>query len=176
MGMMFQNDLLFDWMRVRQNVALQSLMRDDLGRDLANKRAENLLSQVNLTDFSDRWPWELSGGMRQRVALCRTLLMQPDLLLLDEPFGALDALTRLRMNILLLKLWEEHKPCVLLITHDVGEAILLADRIVLLTDRPGVVKREVKVDLPRPRSRETLVNPRFAELEGQLLEELLIDE
>jgi NitT/TauT family transport system ATP-binding protein len=176
LGMMFQNDLLFDWMRVRQNVMLQSLMRQDIGRDFARRQAEDLLAQVDLQEFADRWPWELSGGMRQRVALCRTLLMEPDLILLDEPFGALDALTRMRMNLLLLRLWEQRKSCVLLITHDVAEAVLLADRVIVLSGRPGVVKHEVTVNLPRPRSRETLKSAHFAELESRLLEDLLVDE
>jgi sulfonate transport system ATP-binding protein len=142
----FQDARLLLWKRVRENVALGLRGRDRL------RVAEAALAEVGLSDHLRAWPLTLSGGEGQRVSLARALVRDPDLLLLDEPFGALDALTRLAMHNLVLALWQQHKPAILLVTHDVDEALALADRVVLLAD--GRIAYEERVALPRPRSRE----------------------
>jgi sulfonate transport system ATP-binding protein len=142
----FQDARLLLWKRVRENVALGLRGRDRL------EVAELALAEVGLSDHLRAWPLTLSGGEAQRVSLARALVRDPDLLLLDEPFGALDALTRLAMHNLVLALWQQHRPAILLVTHDVDEALALADRVVLLAD--GRIAYEERVALPRPRDRE----------------------
>jgi NitT/TauT family transport system ATP-binding protein len=149
-GIVFQRDLLFDWRSVLANVTLQGEIRR-LDPAVIRKRAIELLAQVKLSEFADRYPWELSGGMRQRVAICRALVHDASLLLLDEPFGALDALTRDQMNLDLQDIWSSRKRTAVLVTHSIAEAILLADRILIMSPRPGRIIKEITVELERPR-------------------------
>jgi NitT/TauT family transport system ATP-binding protein len=150
-GIVFQRDLLFDWRTVLGNITIQGDVRG-LDREQTRKRALELLELVNLREFADRYPWELSGGMRQRVAICRALVHDASLLLLDEPFGALDALTRDQLNLDLQEIWSVNRRTAVLVTHSIPEAILLADRVLVMSPRPGRIVAEIKVDLPRPRS------------------------
>jgi ABC-type nitrate/sulfonate/bicarbonate transport system ATPase subunit len=166
-----QKDLLFAWRRVIDNAAL-GLEIQGLKRNTARARVEPLLATFGLSEFAHCYPFELSGGMRQRVALLRTVVQERQVVLLDEPFGALDYLTRTDLQLWLSQMWERFHWTVILITHDVPEAILLSDRIYVLGARPSAVRRCVEVDLGRPRGLECLASPRFAELEELLLHEL----
>jgi NitT/TauT family transport system ATP-binding protein len=150
-GFVFQEPTLMDWRTVRDNVTLP-LELDGSGKEQAAGRAQMLLDLVGLTGFEDAYPAQLSGGMAQRVALARALVHDPRLLLLDEPFGALDALTRERMGRELLRIWQARRKTVVLVTHSVPEAVFLADRVLVLGPRPATVVAEVPVDLPRPRT------------------------
>ena len=152
-GIVFQRDLLFDWRTVLDNVLLQAEVR---GLDPASSRANamQLLARVGLQGFEHRRPWELSGGMRQRVAICRALLHDASLLLLDEPFGALDALTRDQMNLDLQELWVEHRKTAVLVTHSISEAVFLSDRVIVMGSHPGRIVKVLDIDLGRPRSVE----------------------
>jgi NitT/TauT family transport system ATP-binding protein len=152
-GIVFQRDLLFDWRTVLGNVTIQGDIRG-FDRDSTRRRALDLLQLVNLGDFADRYPWELSGGMRQRVAICRALVHDASLLLMDEPFGALDALTRDQLNLDLQDIWSMDRRTAVLVTHSIPEAILLADRVLVMSPRPGRIVAEITIDLPRPRSLE----------------------
>ena len=150
-GYMQQKDLLLQWRTVLKNVMIgPEIQKESL--DKTKKEALKLLAQLGLQGFANSYPMQLSGGMRQRVALVRTLLFRKEILLLDEPFGALDAMTRTVMQSILLDIWDKGGQTVLLITHDIEEALLLADKIYVLTARPGSIKAEVKVSLSRPRS------------------------
>ena len=149
-GLMFQKPLLLEWRRVLDNVLLPvEIYR--LDRKEYEAKARRLLGTAGLADFLTKYPFELSGGMQQRVALCRALVSQPSLLLMDEPFGALDTLTRQKMGFELLRLWEEWKSTVLFVTHDVDEAVMLSDRVLVMSSRPGTVLGSFTVELPRPR-------------------------
>jgi sulfonate transport system ATP-binding protein len=161
----FQQPRLLPWRRVWRNISLGLRGVDGNGRAVAEKA----LAEVRLADHADAWPLTLSGGEAQRVSLARALVREPDLLLLDEPFGALDALTRLAMHHLVEQLWREHRPAVLFVTHDVDEALLLADRVVVLDE--GRIVAEHRVDLPRPRRRAS-----FADLRSQVLSNLGVDD
>jgi len=167
-----QLDSLFPWRTVAANVALGFEVAGRIGRAAARRRATRLLEDFGLEQFADMHPHQLSGGMRQRVALARTVAQQRDILLLDEPFGALDALTRTELQLWTEQIWERERWTVLLITHDVREAILLSDRIYVLSSRPASVKLELEVNLERPRSIATLSDPRFSSLEAKLLASL----
>jgi NitT/TauT family transport system ATP-binding protein len=167
LGIVFQRDLLFDWRTVLGNIMLQAEIRG-LDRATIQERALELLSKVKLQDFAHRYPWELSGGMRQRVAICRALVHDASLLLLDEPFGALDALTRDQINLDLQEIWSADKRTAVLVTHSIPEAILLADRIVVMSPRPGRVVREIKVELARPRTLEAQERSMFAEYHREI--------
>lgn len=148
---MQQKDLLLPWRTVLKNVLIgPEIHKEPL--DIAKAEAEHRLAQLGLGGFENSYPMQLSGGMRQRVALVRTLLFRKEILLLDEPFGALDAMTRTVMQSILLDIWTEERQTVLLITHDVEEALLLADKIYVLTARPATLKAEIPVPLPRPRN------------------------
>ena len=167
-GYMPQQPLLLPWRTVEENVML-GLDVQRVSRDKARREARELLKHFGLSEFSQNYPSTLSGGMRQRIALLRTVLFNKSFLLLDEPFGALDALTRLSCQMWLLNLWHEFHSSVLFITHDVREAILLSDRIYVLSARPARVLRIVDVDLPRPRQPEHLALPQSLELEQALM-------
>ena len=170
-GYMFQSDLLMPWADIRKNVALGLEILGTPRRE-ARERAMEILQEFELDQFADKYPIQLSGGMRQRVAFMRTLLCNRSVLLLDEPFGALDALTRSVMQEWLLGVWERTRPTIILITHDVEEAIFLADRVLMMTARPGRIRREVAVELDRPRDHSVLTTPAFNEIKAEILEEL----
>lgn len=169
-GMVFQGYTLFPWLTVAENVKF-GLKKTQLQTAEKEKLVGNYIELVGLTGFENVYPRQLSGGMRQRVAIARALVGKPKVLLMDEPFGALDAQTRLMMQALLLEVWERERTTVLFVTHDVEEAIVLSDRVYLMTARPGRVKAEVRIDLPRPRKFfEAEFNPKFQSLRKQLLE------
>ncbi|MHB1355360.1 MAG: ABC transporter ATP-binding protein [Anaerolineae bacterium] len=167
-GYMLQRDLLLPWRTLLGNLMLgPEVMHQDLA--LARKEAMDLLPLFGLDGFADAYPSTLSGGMRQRAALLRTMLCKQELILLDEPFGALDALTRRTMRAWLLQVWERFRQTVLFVTHDVEEAIYLADRVYVFSQRPGSILLEIKVEFPRPRTPEMLVDPRFIAYRQALL-------
>ncbi len=150
-GLMFQRPALLPWRSVLENVLLPvDVMR--LGRRVARSDAEKLLARVGLEGFESRRPYELSGGMQQRVALCRSLIHEPQVLLMDEPFAALDALTREELSLELQRLWSERRKTIVFVTHSISEAVVLASRVVVMTPRPGRIARIVEVDVPRPRA------------------------
>ncbi len=167
-AMVFQQASLLPWRSVRDNVLFGAQMQRRLGREESARRADHLIKLVGLGGFEKAYPSELSGGMQQRVNLARALATNPRMLLLDEPFAALDAQTRELMQDELLRVWEEEKTTALFITHDIKEAVFLADRVIVFSARPGRIKREVQVDLPRPRGRETRRSDRFREIEDLL--------
>lgn len=167
-----QRDVLLPWRRMLDNATL-GLEVQGLRRDHARARVRALLETFGLAGFESRYPSELSGGMRQRVALLRTVVQERDILLLDEPFGALDAMTRTDMQRWLENVWEKHRWTVVLITHDVREAVFLSDRIYVVSPRPASVVAEVEVPLPRPRTLRTFADPAAARIEADLLEVLL---
>jgi len=151
LGIVFQRDVLLDWRTILDNVLLQAeFLR--LPRARLKPRAEELLQRFGLSGFEDRFPWELSGGMRQRAAICRALLCDPELLLMDEPFGALDAMTRDDLNLELARIWQGSDKTVLFITHSIDEAIFLSDRVAMMSRGPGRIVEIIDIDLPRPRS------------------------
>ena len=160
-GIVFQDHALYEWRTILDNIMLQAEIRR-LPREPIRKRALDLLARTGLANFAHKHPHELSGGMRQRAAICRALVHEPPILFFDEPFGALDALTREQMRIDLEKLWLERTPTVLFITHSIAEAVALSDRIVVMTPRPGRVDDIVEISLPRPRTKDVIADPRFA--------------
>jgi ABC-type nitrate/sulfonate/bicarbonate transport system ATPase subunit len=164
-----QRDLLLPWRTVIDN-AILAIEIEGTPRAEARAQALRMLPEFGLTGFENQYPHQLSGGMRQRVALMRTFLFKRDLMLLDEPFGALDALTRTLMQRWLLDVWQKHRRTILFITHDVDEAIFLGDRVLVMTARPGAVKLVQPIDLPRPRRPELLTDPEFIRLKRVLLE------
>ncbi len=168
-GIVFQSDVLLEWRTALGNILLQAEARG-LGRRTSEALARDLLVSVGLDGFEGRYPHELSGGMRQRVAICRALLHDPPLLLMDEPFGALDALTRDQLTLDLQRLWNERRKTVVFITHSVSEAVFLSDRVAIMTPRPGRVERVLKIDLPRPRTLALRDTPRFAAYTREILE------
>ena len=162
-GIVFQDAVLFDWRTVSKNIALPLEM---LGWDRATRqgRVEEMLDLVELGGFADHHPWQLSGGMQQRVAIARALAFEPALLLMDEPFGALDEMTRERLNLELLSIWETTRSTVVFVTHSISEAVFLSTRVVVMSPRPGRIAGVVPIDLPYPRTAETRDAPRFFEL------------
>jgi len=174
-GMVFQQPALPPWRKVLGNLMMPI---DVLGlnrRDY-HARALDLLETVGLTGFEDKYPRELSGGMQQRVAICRALIHDPELLLMDEPFGALDAMTREIMQAEIMRIWRESGKTVLFVTHSIDEAVLLSDRVIVMSPRPGQVVREIAIDLPRPRLGGLRQDPRFQAYAQQLRELLGLTE
>ena len=163
-GMVFQEYALFPWMTVAQNVAF-GLEIKGMSKAAIAEKVEWLLQKLHLQDFRNRFPKDLSGGMRQRVAIARVLALDSPILLMDEPFGALDALTRRTLQDELLRIWEEVGKTILFVTHSIEESIYLADRIIVMTYRPGTIKRDVAVDMPRPRDGSA---PEFNRLKREL--------
>ncbi|QEU97079.1 ABC transporter ATP-binding protein [Streptomyces kanamyceticus] len=169
-GYVFQRAALLDWRSARRNILLQAEMRK-MPAARARARADDLIRMTGLDGFEDAYPHELSGGMQQRVALCRALLHEPPVLLMDEPFGALDALTREQMNVELNRIWRETGTTVLLVTHSIPEAVYLADRVVVMSPRPGTVTEVIEVGLPPEREyAATLVSPEFRTATGRIRE------
>ncbi|WP_042389908.1 ABC transporter ATP-binding protein [Streptacidiphilus melanogenes] len=170
---MFQADALLPWKTVLANVALGPVFKG-AGKAEAQARARDWLRRVGLAGFEDRYPHQLSGGMRKRVAMAAALINEPKILMMDEPFGALDVQTKAIMSNELLGLWEQSRPAVLFITHDLDEAVALADRVVVMTSSPGTVKAVYDIDLPRPRGsvQEIRFEPRFLELQHQIWDTL----
>lgn len=168
-GLVFQQPVLLEWRTVVQNILLPTQIM--LGNGLLSgeemeyeNRAHDLIELVGLEGFEDSYPQELSGGMQQRVGICQSLIYDPEVLLMDEPFGSLDALTKKELNAEFLELWHETKKTVLFVTHDLEEAVFLSDRIVVMSPRPGQIQATIEVDLPRPRTSETRTREDFNEL------------
>lgn len=168
-GMVFQENALFPWLTVLGNVSYGP-QRLGVPKSKYLPAVHAILRQVGLSRFGENYPDELSGGMRQRVAIARALVNEPKVLLLDEPFGALDAQTRALMQELLLDVWERHHRTVLFVTHDVDEAVFMADRVVVMSRRPGRVLADIPVSLRRPRGYEVLTTPEFASIKRSVLE------
>jgi NitT/TauT family transport system ATP-binding protein len=170
-GMVFQAPVLFDWRTVEDNVKLPL---EILGQDAATRtrRAREMLDLVELGDFLKHHPYQLSGGMQQRVAIARALAFQPSILLMDEPFGALDEMTRERMNSEVLRIWERTGTTILFVTHSIPEAVFLSSRVVVMSARPGRITRVVDIDLPRPRTEDSRESRRYFELVTEVREAL----
>jgi NitT/TauT family transport system ATP-binding protein len=166
-GLVFQQANLMPWRTVTENITLPLELRGVNAQETVDK-AQAMIELVGLQDFAQAWPASLSGGMEQRVAIARALIQDPDLLLLDEPFGALDALTRERMGAELLRIWQSKRKTVVMVTHSISEALLLADRVIMLTPRPGRILLDMRVDLPRPRQEDVRYSPKFIELSKAL--------
>ncbi|GLW63452.1 ABC transporter ATP-binding protein [Actinomadura rubrobrunea] len=169
-GFVFQRAALLEWRSAKRNILLQAEMRK-MPAEQARRRTAELMEMTGLTGFEDAYPHELSGGMQQRVALCRALLHEPPVLLMDEPFGALDALTREQLNVELNRIWRETRTTVLLVTHSVAEAAYLANRVVVMTSRPGRIAEVIDVNLPPERDYATTVaDPEFARVTARIRE------
>ena len=166
-GVVFQQYALFPWLTVKKNVMFALEMRG-IKKQAAQEEAMKYLEMVDLAKFADHYPKELSGGMKQRVAIARAYAAEPEVLLMDEPFGALDAQTRTQLQTELLKTWEHKKKTCFFITHDVEEAIILAQRVVIMSARPGRIKEIVEVNIPYPRNQETKLTPEFNELKNRI--------
>jgi NitT/TauT family transport system ATP-binding protein len=168
-GMVFQSYTLYPWMSVRRNIEFGPKLKG-VGRSERGELASSLIEEMGLTGFADSYPKELSGGMKQRVAIARALANDPKVLLMDEPFGALDALTRTGAQRFLTELWEHHRRTIAFVTHDIDEAVLLADTVCVMSPRPGRVREIVEIDIPRPRSSKERESTRFVELRHHLLD------
>jgi ABC-type nitrate/sulfonate/bicarbonate transport system ATPase subunit len=167
-AVVFQEPALFPWLSVMENVVFGPKAQGQPAAGYRD-RAAQIIEQVGLRGFEASYPAELSGGMRQRVGIARVLIMQPPVLLMDEPFGSLDAQTRMLMQELLLQVWERHHQTVLFITHDIEEALLLADRVCVMTARPGRIKKSIDVGIARPRAIEVTTSPEFNALRREVL-------
>jgi len=166
-GMVFQQSNLMSWRSVLENITLP-LELQGLDSTSAHDKAQDLIELVGLQGFEENYPRDLSGGMAQRVALARSLVHDPDILLLDEPFASLDALTRDRMGTELLRIWQARQKTVIMVTHSINEALFLADRVLVLTQRPGRIKLDMDVNLPRPREEEMRYTSQFGEMAKKL--------
>jgi len=173
-GFIFQAPTLFDWRTVRKNVALplEIMKISGMSREKKDEEIERLVSMVGLDGFESHHPYQLSGGMQQRVSLARALVFRPSILLMDEPFGALDEITRDRMNLELHRIWEETNTTILFVTHSIPEAVLLSGRVVVMTARPGRVQEVIPIDLPYPRTTEVEESTRYYELVTEVRESL----
>jgi len=174
-GMVFQGYTLFPWLTVAQNVEYGP-KRKGFPAGERKDIVDHYLAEVGLSKFANHYPSQLSGGMKQRVAIARALANDPEVLLMDEPFGALDSQTRHSMQKLLLRVWENTKKTVLFVTHDIDEAILLADRVVVMSGRPGQIKKEIRVDIPRPRTMDIVMEPSFIAMKREILDLLKNDD
>jgi len=163
-GIAFQAAVLLPWYTVRQNVEMPAMLNRTLSKEEIHQRCTELLAMVKLAGFDGKYPTELSGGMQQRVAIARSLVNNPPIILMDEPFGALDAMTREHMNDELLRIWELTGATVVFITHDIAEAVYLSDRVITMSPRPGRVVSDLTIDLPRRRNEKTRAMPRYVEL------------
>ena len=170
-GMVFQSATLLEWRKIRANVELP-LEIMEMGGKRRRERAEEMLRLVGLEEFADHYPWQLSGGMQQRTSIARALAFEPSLLLMDEPFGALDEMTRERMQAELLRIWSETRTTVIFVTHSIPEAVFLSTRAVIMSPRPGRITRVVDIDLPQPRTSQTRENQRFFQLLTEVREGL----
>ena len=170
-GMVFQSATLLEWRKVRANVELP-LEIMEMGGKRRRERAGEMLRLVGLEEFADHYPWQLSGGMQQRVSIARALAFEPSLLLMDEPFGALDEMTRERMQAELLRIWSETRTTVIFVTHSIPEAVFLSTRAVIMSPRPGRITRVVDIDLPQPRTSQTRGEQRFFHLLTEVREGL----
>ena len=173
-GMVFQSYTLFPWLTVRENICF-GLREKGMAPAQQAEIAQRFIAEVGLNGFEQHFPKQLSGGMQQRVALARALANDPKILLLDEPFGALDNQTRALMQELLLSIWELHRKTVLFVTHDIDEAIFMANRCAVFSARPGRIKTELAIDLPYPRHYTVKTTSRFSELKAQLTEEIRVE-
>jgi ABC-type nitrate/sulfonate/bicarbonate transport system, ATPase component len=167
-GVVFQRYNLFPWRKVRENIEFGLRMKG-LSKDQRQKISAHYLEAIGLSEFANRYPHHLSVGMQQRVGIARAYANDPDILLMDEPFASLDAQSGIRMRELLLRIWSQNMKTVVFITHDIDEAIELADRVLLLSARPGRLKEEFYIDLPRPRAREIFADPRYMELRKRMM-------
>jgi NitT/TauT family transport system ATP-binding protein len=172
-GIVFQKANLMPWRTVRANVGLPLEMEHLPSNEIEN-RAQALIDLVGLTGFEESYPHGLSGGMEQRVAIARALIHNPAVLLLDEPFGSLDALTRERMALELTRIWSTQKTTVVMVTHSIQEAVFLSDRVLVMTDRPGRIAAAIPIDLPRPRDLNLLQEERFAEIAGKVRQAIVV--
>jgi NitT/TauT family transport system ATP-binding protein len=168
-GMVFQQSHLMPWRNVMDNIKLP-LELEGMDENAAKQKVREMVDLVGLHGFEDSWPRELSGGMAQRVAIARALIHDPDLLLLDEPFASLDAMTRERLWVELSHIWQARQKTVIMVTHSINESLFLADRVLVLTQRPGKIKLDLKVDLPRPRNDDIRYTPQFGKLARKLRE------
>ena len=174
-GIVFQAATLYDWRTVAKNVQLPlELMQ--FSRSEKERRTQAMLELVELTDFAAHFPWQLSGGMQQRVAIARALSFEPSILLMDEPFGALDEMTRERLNLELLDIWRKTDTTVLFVTHSITEAVFLSTRVIVMSARPGRITADIAIDLPQPRNAATRSSVRFFDLETEVRKELRISE
>lgn len=167
-GIVFQKPTLLPWLTVRDNIVFPLKHKYGSVSAADHTRAEELLAMAGLSEFSTKMPDELSGGMQQRVGIVRALLLNPDILLMDEPFSALDAMTREQIGFDLLDIWANNPKTVLFITHSISEAVLLADRVLVMSQRPGTVLDLIDIDIPRPRNASTINTPRFVELTADI--------
>jgi NitT/TauT family transport system ATP-binding protein len=170
-GIVFQDAVLYDWRNVMKNIALP-LELAGWDRKRRQERVREMMELVELGDFGDHYPWQLSGGMQQRVSIARALSFDPPLLLMDEPFGALDEMTRERLNLELLRIWEQSGSTIVFVTHSIAEAVFLSTRVVVMSARPGRITDVIPIDLPQPRAATTREQPRFFELVTRVREAL----
>jgi NitT/TauT family transport system ATP-binding protein len=170
-GMVFQSYTLFPWLSVRENIAF-GLRERGVGEAERHKIADTFIQRIGLSGFENHWPRQLSGGMQQRTAIARALANDPTILLLDEPFGALDNQTRVLMQEMLLGIWERDQKTVLFVTHDIEEAIFLGSRVLVMSARPGRIKADIRIELPHPRSYKIKTSPEFVALKERLVEEI----
>ncbi|MGB6009400.1 ABC transporter ATP-binding protein [Castellaniella sp.] len=170
-SIVFQQASLFPWLTVLENIILGVKSRG-MSSAIYMDRARQLLAAVRLTGFEKHYPYQLSGGMQQRVQIARALISEPGVILMDEPFGALDSQTRLMMQELVLQLWQQYQPTIIFITHDVAEAVFVSDRVLLMSQRPGRVKLAIDINEPKPRVQEFITSSRFIQVQSELLHAL----
>lgn len=171
-GFVFQEPALFSWLNVFDNIAY-GLKIKGISKDKIKEKVDRYIKEIGLCDYGNYYPSELSGGMKQRVALARTLIMEPSLILMDEPFSALDYQTRLEMQKLTMDLWNHYKPSIIFVTHDIDEAILLADRVLIMSKNPGQIIEEINISFPRPRDKYLIGNEEFMKIKSKMVNILL---